>query len=109
VLAHLQAHGSSTLRTTQLHFLSLLWLVDGLIFLCQNFSVVVLLTFIYRPFGLGVNLLMTEQMNQYQIAVAIVASTGSREPVMNLNFFTIEERFKAFKASALCLLTNFCL
>jgi len=43
------------------------------------------------------NLLVTEQVNQHQIAVTVVASEGSGKPVMNLYFLIIEERFKALQ------------
>ena len=33
---------------------------------------------------------MAKQVNQYQIAVAIVASTGERYPVVNLNLFIVD-------------------
>ena len=52
------------------------------------------LTFTHRPIGLGMYLLMTEEVNQYQVAVAIVAPKGSSNPVVNLEFFIVEKRFK---------------
>ena len=47
------------------------------------------------------DLLMAEEMNQYQIARVIFASLGPGPKMMNLKFFIIEERFSTVWAAAL--------
>ena len=68
----LKTSGSSTSRTTRLLFLILLWLSGACVFLCQ-FSVVKLLAVSHCPFNLRMDVLMTEQVNQYQVAVVAFA------------------------------------
>ena len=45
------------------------------------------------------NMLMTEQVNQYQIAVDIFAPLGFCQAVVNLKLFLIEEGLSTFQAS----------
>src|SRR5690348_17312829 len=47
------------------------------------------------PFRLRMDLLMAEQVNQYQITVTIASPEGEWYPVVNLKLFIVEERFKA--------------
>ena len=47
------------------------------------------------------HVLMTEQMNQRQIAVGIFASLRPGQEMMNLKSFVIEEGFPTFWAAAL--------
>jgi hypothetical protein len=42
------------------------------------------------------NLLMTEEVNQCQIAVAVFAPLREGQQVVNVKFFLIEERFSTF-------------
>ncbi len=42
------------------------------------------------------NLLVAEQVNQYQVAVVIFAPKGPRYEMVDVQFLIIEERFKAF-------------
>ena len=87
----LKTSGSSTSRTTRLLFLILLGSLSKCAFICQQFTVVVLLAIAHGSFGLGMDLLMTEEMNQCQVAVAIFASPGSGQKMMKLKFLVIEE------------------
>ena len=63
--------------------------------------VVILPTVAHRSFRLRVNVLMTEQVNQYQIAVDIFAPLGFCQAVVNLKLFLIEEGLSTFQASTL--------
>ena len=56
---------------------------------------------------LGVNVLMTEQMNQYQVAVGILSPLSLCQKMVNLKFFFIEERFSTLCASTLLSLGQF--
>jgi hypothetical protein len=97
----LKTSGSSTSRTTRLLFLFLLGSLSNCALICQQFTVVVLLAVVYCSLGLRMDVLMTEQMNQCQVAVAILASLGPGQKMMNLKFFVIEEGFSTFWAAAL--------
>jgi hypothetical protein len=59
------------------------------------------LTVVHGPCRLGVNVLMTEQMNQYQVAVGILASLRLCQKMVNLKFSIVEKRCSTFWASAL--------
>ncbi len=74
VRARLRAYGSSTSRTPRLLLLILPDCASPLAFFCRHFLVVVLLAVAYRSLCPGMNLLMTEVMNQYQVAVGIFPS-----------------------------------
>src|SRR5258707_4733380 len=97
----LKTSGSSTSRTTRLLVLFLLGSLSKCALICQQFTVVVLLAVAQCSFGLGMDLLMTEQMNQCQVAVAIFAPLGSGQQMVNLKFFVIEEGFSTFWTAAL--------
>jgi hypothetical protein len=77
------------------------------LFFCQQISVVVLLAVTHASFSHGMNMLMTEQVNQCQIAVDIFAPLGCCQAVVNLNFFIVEEGFSTFQASTLLSLGQF--
>src|SRR5713101_4066118 len=83
VRAPLNAHSLSTSRTARLLLLFLLCSARICVFHCQ-FSVVELLAVSHSPFRFGMNVLMTEQMNQYQIAVTVFAPKRSGQQVVNL-------------------------
>ena len=83
VHAPLNAHSLSTSRTTRLLFLFGFGLHSDFVFLCQ-FPVVELLTVPHGSFGLRMNLLMTEQVNQCKIAIDIFASQRESQKVVNL-------------------------
>jgi len=65
------------------------------LFFCQQVSVVVLLAVAHASLSHGMNVLMTEQVNQCQITVDIFAPKRFCQAVVNLDFFLIEERFSA--------------
>ncbi len=92
----LKTSGSSTSRTTRLLFLFLLGSLSNYAFICQQFTLIVLLASVHCSCGLGMDVLMTEEMNQYQIAIVIFASLGPGQKMMNLKFFVIEEGFSTF-------------
>ena len=46
------------------------------------------------------DVLMAEQVNQCKVVIAIFASFGSRQHMVNLEFFVIEECFPTFWTSA---------
>ena len=69
------------------------------LFFCQQVSVVVLLAVTHASLSYGMNMLMTEQMNQRQIAVDIFAPLGFCQAVVNLKLFLIEEGFSTFQTS----------
>jgi hypothetical protein len=61
--------------------------------------VVELLAVTYGSLRLGMDLLMTEQVNQCQIAVGIFAPLRPCQEVVNVKFFVVEERFPTFQAT----------
>src|SRR6266487_2007771 len=106
-LVPLKTSGSSTSRTTRLLVFVTLYPFKRTFFFCQQILVVVLLTVTYGSFSFHVNLLVTEQVNQCQIIVAIFAPKRSGQEVMNLYLFIIEERFPTFWASTFLSLGKF--
>src|SRR5258708_38067067 len=62
-------------------------------------SVIVLVAVTHGSFSHDMYMLMTEQVNQYQIAVAIFAPLGFCQAVVNLKLFLIEEGLSTFRAS----------
>ena len=76
-------------------------------FFCEQALVVEVLTVAHRSCRLGVNMLMTEQMNQYQVAVGILSSLRLRQKMVNLKFFFVEERFSTLWAATLLSLGQF--
>ena len=97
----LRTSGSSTSRTSQLLLLIPFCPSSAFAFICQKLLVVELLTIAQRSFGLRMDVLMAKQMNQRKIAVGIFAPLRPCQQVVNLEFFVIEERFSAFRASPL--------
>ena len=93
--APLSAPSLSPSRTTRLLVLSLLCLSDACVFLCQ-FPVVELLAVTHRPFSLSMDLLMAEQVNQRQVAVAVFAPLRAGQQMVDLQFFLIEEGVPTF-------------
>ena len=65
------------------------------VFFCQ-FPVVELLTVTHGSFGLRMNLLMTEQVNQRQVAIAVCAPLRAGQQMVDLQFFLIEEGVPTF-------------
>ena len=61
----------------------------------------------HGPFCLHMNVLMTEQMNQCQVAVGIFASLRPGQQMVNLKFFVIEEGFPTFWTTAFLPLGKF--
>src|SRR6266567_4327001 len=68
---------------------------------CQQISVVVLLAITHGTFRYSMNMLMTEQMNQCQMAGDIFSPKRFCQAMVNLNFFFIEEGFSTFQAATL--------
>src|SRR6266576_855882 len=89
VLVPLKTHGSSTSRTTRLLLLFLFRMPIDYAFLCQQVSVVMLLTVLHPTLGLGMNLLMAEEMNQCKVAVDTFPPVGPSQKMVNLNVFII--------------------
>ena len=58
--------------------------------------VVKLLTVTHGSLRLSMNVLMTEQVNQCQIAVGIFAPLRPCQEVVDVEFFVVEERFPTF-------------
>jgi hypothetical protein len=76
------------------------------LFFCQQISVVVLLAVAQASLSHGMNMLVTEEMNQCQIAVDIFAPLRFCQAVVNLKFFLIEERFSTFQAPPFLIFTR---
>lgn len=109
VLVPLKTHGSSTSRTTRLLLLFLFRMPSEDAFVCQQVSVVILLTVLHPTLGLGMDLLMAEEMNQCKVAVDTFPPVGSGQKMVNLNVFLIEEGLSTFWASALLSFCQFLL
>jgi hypothetical protein len=77
------------------------------LFFCEQALVVEVLTVAHRSCRLGVNMLMTEQMNQYQVAVGVLSSLRLRQKMVNLKFFFVEERSPHSGQRPCCLLASF--
>jgi len=69
------------------------------LFFCQQIPVVVLVAIAHGTFRYSMDVLMTEQMNQCQIAVEIFSPKRFCQAMVNLNFFFIEEGFSTFWAA----------
>src|SRR5512135_1121226 len=80
--------------------------MDELLF-CEQALVVEVLTVAHGSCHLGMNVLMTEQMNQHQVAVGIFSPLGSCQKMVHLKFLLVEERFSTFWASSLLSLGQF--
>ena len=97
----LQSSGSSTSRTPRLLLLILLCLSSESARSSQQFLVAVLLAVAHRSLRHGMTVLMAEQVNQDEVAVAILAPLRPCSKVVNVEFFVIEEGLSTFRASAL--------
>ncbi len=103
----LKTSGSSTSRPTRLlAFLLPCSPMDELLF-CEQALVVEVLTVAHGSCRLGMNVLMTEQMNQHEVAVGILSPLSLCQKMVNLKFFIVEERVSTLWASALLSLDQF--
>src|SRR5205807_1794438 len=109
VLVPLKTHGSSTSRTTRLLLLFLFRVPSDYAFVCQQVSVVMLLTVLHSTLGLRMDLLMTEQVNQCKVAIGTFPPVGLGQKMVNLNVFIIEEGLSTFWTSALLSFCQFLL
>jgi hypothetical protein len=82
-LVPLKTSGSSTSLTAPLLVVLLPKPSSDFAVSCQHFLVVVAVAAVDGSFGLGMNVLMTEQMNQRKVAVGIFSPLRSCQEVMH--------------------------